>query len=88
MQITVSSLYLFTFLSCSIIKQAEGKGNSKINIVSSVEIPFNQNSKNTLIGGLSSIDYDPKGTLLFICDDRAFTMMLALLPISIWGPIK
>jgi hypothetical protein len=61
----------FTFLSCSIGKQAEGK-KFKINIVSSVEIPFNQNSKNTLIGGLSSIDYDPKGTLLFICDDRAF----------------
>jgi hypothetical protein len=62
----------FTLLSCSSIKQPEGKEIPKLTLVSSFEIPFNQEFKNTLIGGLSSIDYDAKKQLYyFISDDRA-----------------
>jgi hypothetical protein len=62
----------FTFLSCSSIKETEGKAIPKLTLVSSVEIPFNQEFKNTVIGGLSGIDYDAKKELYyFICDDRA-----------------
>jgi hypothetical protein len=62
----------FTFLSCSGLKHAEGKVNPKLTLVSSVEIPFNKQFKNTVIGGLSSIDYDAKKDLYyFISDDRS-----------------
>jgi hypothetical protein len=62
----------FTFLSCSSIKQTEGKAIPKLTLVSSVEIPFNKEFKNTVVGGLSGIDYDAKKQLYyFISDDRA-----------------
>jgi hypothetical protein len=62
----------FIFLSCSSIKQTEEKAIPKLTLVSSFEIPFNQEFKNTLIGGLSGIDYNAEKQLYyFICDDRA-----------------
>jgi hypothetical protein len=62
----------FIFLSCSGIKQTGEKAIPKLTLVSSVEIPFNQEFKNTVIGGLSGIDYDAKKQLYYlICDDRA-----------------
>jgi hypothetical protein len=48
------------------------KPNPTLKFINSIEIPFNQEFKNTVIGGLSSIDYDSKNDLYyFICDDRA-----------------
>jgi hypothetical protein len=62
----------FTFLSCSGLKHTEAKANPKLTLVSSVEVHFNQEFKNTVIGGLSGIDYDAKKDLYyFISDDRA-----------------
>jgi hypothetical protein len=62
----------FIFLSCSSIRQTEEKAIPKLTLVSSFEIPFNQEFKNTLIGGLSGIDYNAEKQLYyFICDDRA-----------------
>jgi hypothetical protein len=60
-------------LSCSGLKQTEAVNSiPSLKLISSTEIPFNQEFKNTVIGGLSSIDYDAKNDLYyFICDDKA-----------------
>ena len=65
-------LQLF-LLSCSGLKKSEtGTAIPRLKLISSAEIPFNKEFKNTKIGGLSSIDYDAKNELYyFICDDRA-----------------
>jgi hypothetical protein len=79
MQITVSSLYPFTFLSCSGIKQTE-KRQSQINISKFCRNPIQSEFKNTVIGGLSGIDYDAKSsfTISFVMTEL-FTMMLAFI---------
>ena len=61
------------FLSCSSLKTVEtANANPSLKFINSIEIPFNQEFKNTVVGGLSSIDYDVKNDLYyFICDDRA-----------------
>ncbi|SDZ96483.1 Uncharacterized conserved protein [Flavobacterium gillisiae] len=63
----------FSFLSCSTVKTNEtANSNPSFTLLNSIEIPFNQEFKNTVVGGLSSIDYDAKNDLYyFICDDRA-----------------
>jgi hypothetical protein len=61
------------FISCSSLKPTEtANANPSLKFINSIEIPFNQEFKNTVVGGLSSIDYDAKNDLYyFICDDRA-----------------
>lgn len=63
----------FSFLSCSTAKTNEtANSNPRLTLLNSIEIPFNKEFKNTVVGGLSSIDYDAKNDLYyFICDDRA-----------------
>jgi hypothetical protein len=61
------------FISCSGLKPIEtANANPSLKFITSIEVPFNQEFKNTFVGGLSSIDYDAKNDLYyFICDDRA-----------------
>jgi len=63
----------FSFLSCSTVKPTEtANSNPRFTLLNSIEIPFNKEFKNTVVDGLSSIDYDTKNDLFyFICDDRA-----------------
>lgn len=63
----------FAFISCSSIKPAStANQNPTLKYINTIEVPFNQEFKNTVVGGLSSIDYDVKNDLYyFICDDRA-----------------
>jgi len=60
-------------VSCSSLKITDTVNtNPKLKFINSIEIPFNQEFKNTVVGGLSSIDYDRKNDLYYlICDDRA-----------------
>ena len=66
----IATLFLF---SCSNLKQVPKTDSiPSLKLVSSIEIPYNQNYKNTKIGGLSGIDYDAKQDLCYlISDDRA-----------------
>lgn len=70
-------LFLFflqlSFISCSSLKPTETvQASPTLKLINSIEVPFNQKFKNTVVGGLSSIDYDTKNDLYyFICDDRA-----------------
>lgn len=63
------------FISCSNLKHtAKHSDSPKLKLISSYEIPFHQDFKNTKIGGLSGIDYDAKNELYYLlCDDRAQT---------------
>jgi hypothetical protein len=60
-------------LSCSGLKTTETlKTVPSFKLINTVEIPFNQEFKKTVIGGLSGIDYDIKNDLYYlICDDRS-----------------
>jgi hypothetical protein len=64
---------LFTVLSCSSLKTTETTNPSpSLKLINTIEIPFNKEFKNTVVGGLSSIDYDAKNELYyFISDDRS-----------------
>jgi hypothetical protein len=66
-------LLFFSVASCSIIqKNKTADRNPSFSLLNSLEIPFNKEFKNTVVGGLSSIDYDVKNDrYYFICDDRA-----------------
>lgn len=61
------------FLSCSNLKQASQTNSTpRLNFVNAIEIPYNQDFKNTKIGGLSGIDYDKKQDIYYlICDERS-----------------
>lgn len=61
------------FISCSSLKPIEkANPNPSLKLINTIEIPFNKEFKNTVVGGLSSIDYDAKNDLYyFISDDRA-----------------
>ena len=61
------------FISCSNLKQvSENSSVPQLKFINSIEIPFNQEFKNTKIGGLSGIDYDKKQDLYYIiCDERS-----------------
>ena len=71
--LSLLAFLFFTFVSCSTVKTNEtANSNLRSTLLNSVEIPFNKEFKNTVVGGLSSIDYDPKNDLYyFISDDRA-----------------
>lgn len=67
------ALLPFAFFSCSNVKMNDtAHYNPKFRLLNTIEIPFNQEFKKTVIGGLSSIDYDAKNDLYyFISDDRS-----------------
>lgn len=66
------ALLTFCFMSCSGLKKTENNPAPKLKLINSIEIPFNQEFKNTLVGGLSGIDYDAKNDLYYlISDDRS-----------------
>lgn len=69
------SLFLisFYFISCSSIQHTvDYPSIPKLKLLNSIEIPFNQEFKNTLVGGLSGIDYDANNDLYYlISDDRS-----------------
>jgi hypothetical protein len=68
---TTSCLLTLILVSCSSIKQTTTKSPT-IRYINTIEVPFNEEFKNTVIGGLSSIDYDIKNDLYyFISDDRS-----------------
>jgi Esterase-like activity of phytase len=59
--------------SCSNTKQTTGDKNiGHLKFLSEYDVPFNKSFKNTTIGGLSGIDYDPAGKVDYmISDDRS-----------------
>ncbi|MFV8334493.1 esterase-like activity of phytase family protein [Flavobacterium sp. RSP29] len=59
--------------SCSNLKQTvENKPAPRLNLIRSIEIPFDETFQNTKVGGLSGIDYDAKNDLYYlISDDRS-----------------
>ncbi|MGO4819387.1 esterase-like activity of phytase family protein [Flavobacterium sp. W22_SRS_FP1] len=61
------------FISCASLNSTDkSTPNPSLKLINTIEIPFNQEFKNTVVGGLSSIDYDTKNDLYyFISDDRA-----------------
>jgi hypothetical protein len=62
---------LLLVVSCSSSKQIATKSLT-LKYVNTIEVPFNQEFKNTVVGGLSSIDYDKKNDLYYlISDDRS-----------------
>jgi hypothetical protein len=65
---------IFVSFSCSTTKkfpQVSANINS-IKYLGTYDIPFNLKYKNTLVGGLSGIDYDAKKDLYYlVCDDRS-----------------
>lgn len=67
-------LLIFLMLSCSSTKQiASGKDEfGRLKLLSQYEIPFNKEFQNTVIGGLSGIDYDSANQVYYIIsDDRS-----------------
>ncbi len=67
------SIIVCTALSCSSAKHSTN--NEKIGslkFLSEYDVPFNMNFRNTIIGGLSGIDYNPASDVYYmISDDRS-----------------
>lgn len=64
-------LFISFFLSCSNVKQvSQAHSTPRLNFVNSIEIPYNQDFKNTKIGGLSGIDYDKKQDIYYLISDE------------------
>ena len=64
-------LFLIFFVSCSVSKKVTSNINH-LRFLSEYDVPFNKNFKNTIIGGLSGIDYDAKENAYYIIsDDRS-----------------
>ena len=62
---------VLALVSCSSSKQNLAEVPT-LKYINTIEIPFNQEFKKTVVGGLSSIDFDAKNDLYyFICDDRS-----------------
>lgn len=65
------TLFILCFISCSGLKP-KALLIPKLKLINSIEIPSNQEFKNTLVGGLSGIDYDATNDLYYsISDDRS-----------------
>lgn len=67
------TLSVFSFAACTSVKNTNNiTSTPTLKYINSIEIPFNMEFKNTVVGGLSSIDYDTTNNLYyFICDDRS-----------------
>jgi hypothetical protein len=72
-QLLLIAFLPLAFISCSSLKPNDkANPNPSLKLINTIEIPFNKEFKNTVVGGLSSIDYDAKNDLYyFISDDRA-----------------
>jgi hypothetical protein len=70
-----ASFWITIFLanSCSITRYTPGIVNiSHLKFLSEYDVPNNKDFQNTIIGGLSGIDYDPKKNVYYIIsDDRS-----------------
>ena len=66
-------LSIVLFVSCSNMQQVGQKDFlPQLKFINAIEIPYNQEFKNTKIGGLSGIDYDKKQDIYYIiCDERS-----------------
>jgi len=71
----MNKLFFFAYLSICFISCSSYKTSiptPKLKLLNSIEIPYNQEFKSTLVGGLSGIDYDSKNDLYYlISDDRS-----------------
>ena len=68
------AVFTFGFLFCALtaIAQTERATVSSLKYLGQYEIPHNKQFKNTTVGGLSGIDYDPQNNLYYlISDDRS-----------------
>ena len=67
------AIFLISIYSCSTLKVSNNAlTHPKLTFINAIEVPFNQEFKNTVVGGLSSIDYDASTDLYYlICDDRS-----------------
>ncbi|TDD94409.1 esterase-like activity of phytase family protein [Flavobacterium cellulosilyticum] len=67
------AVILFCIVSCSSIQStATSSATLQLKFLNSIEIPSDQEFKNTLVGGLSGIDYDAKNDIYYlISDDRS-----------------
>ena len=67
------ALIPFCFISCSSLQSTStSPATPQLKFLHSIEIPFDLEIKNTLVGGLSGIDYDAKTNLYYlISDDRS-----------------
>src|SRR6266446_3596903 len=72
--------FLFLFLSticllnsCLIARHTTGIENvARLKFLNEYDVPFNKEFQNTIIGGLSGIDYDPQKKVYYIIsDDRS-----------------
>jgi hypothetical protein len=72
-QLLLIAFLPLAFISCSSLKPNDkANPNPSLKLINTIEISFNQEFKNTVVGGLSSIDYDAQNDLYyFISDDRA-----------------
>ena len=62
---------VLALVSCSSIRQNFAKVPT-LKYINSIEVPFNQEFKKTVVGGLSGIDFDSKNNLYYlISDDRS-----------------
>jgi hypothetical protein len=70
----ISSLFLTSIFifSCSVRKGGSISSSNQLKFIGEYKIAYNQQFKNTTIGGLSGIDYDSKnGFYYLISDDRS-----------------
>lgn len=68
-------LFVASFAACSSSKQTviNKEGIQSIRLIAQKNIPHNLSFKNTIVGGLSGIDYDAKNKLYYlISDDRSY----------------
>lgn len=74
---TATRVFMCLFLGVASIgfrspDQLQSESISSLRFISEYEVPFNKSFKETSIGGLSGIDYDPSGNVYYlICDDRS-----------------
>ena len=62
----------FLLISCTSQKNISFSDTSHLKLVGQYDIPYNKSFRNTIIGGLSGIDYDAKHKIYYlISDDRS-----------------
>ncbi|MEO8112179.1 MAG: esterase-like activity of phytase family protein [Ginsengibacter sp.] len=70
---TTFAITILFFISCTSSKQLANTGDiSHLKFLSEYDIPYNKEFQNTVVGGLSSIDYDAANNIYYvISDDRS-----------------
>jgi hypothetical protein len=65
-------LIAILFASCVTQKTITLTNQSQLKFIGEYDVPYNKSFQNTVIGGLSGIDYDSKHNVYYlICDDRS-----------------